>query len=209
MPNDFSAEDLDAETQWLTLTCQAADQLGIPAVRIDVLPHREMSEDQLIDNCTRAITTALEQSESVHLGMENHGRVSNRPEFIEKLFGRVGDRRMGLTLDTGNFYWFGHPLEKVYQIMETYADRVYHTHVKNIAYPEELRGVQREVGYEYGRYVCPVPDGDVDHARVVSILREAGYDHDLALEDESLGRHPEEERPDVLRRDVEHLKSLV
>ena len=209
MGNDFAAEDLKAETEWLAITCEAAEEIGVPAVRIDCLPHREMDDELFMARAVGAIQSALNATSRVDLGMENHGHVSNRPEFIDDLFGRVGDRRMGLTLDTGNFYWFGHPLDKVYEIMETFADRVYHTHVKNISYPQELRQVQREVGYKYGEYVCPIYDGDIDHARVAGILKAAGYDRDLSIEDEGIGKFGEDERKVVMQKNVDHLKACI
>jgi len=72
-----------------------------------------------------------------------------------------------------------------------------------------LREQQRPIGYEYGRYVCPIPDGDIDHRVVVGILRDAGYDGDLCIEDESLGKFAPDERWRVLQRDAEHLKALI
>jgi len=145
----------------------------------------------------------------VRIGVENHGRTSNRPELLDKVFAAAGDTRFGLTLDSGNFYWYGHPLDRVYEIMERYADRVCHTHIKNIAYPEQIRDVQREVGHNYGEYVCPIYEGDIDHRRVVRILRAAGYEGALCVEDESLGKFSPHERPEVLKKDVEHLKAFL
>ena len=206
---DFAAEDLKAETDWLVTACEAAEEMGLPAVRVDCLPHREMDGKKFEDRCVGAIRTALKATSRVKLGMENHGHVSNRPEFIEKMLGRVGDGRMGLTLDTGNLYWFGHPLEHVYEIMERFADRVCHTHVKNISFPAELRNVRREIGLGYAEYACPVYEGDVDHRRVVRILKAGGYDGDLSLEDESLGKFSPQEQKENLRKSVEHLKSCL
>ena len=48
------------------------------------------------------------EATGVGLGIENHGKTTNNPEFTGPLFDRVGSDRLGLTLDTGNFYWFGH-----------------------------------------------------------------------------------------------------
>jgi len=156
----------------------------------------------------RKILAATEGS-GVALAVENHGRVSNRPEFLDRIFADVGSPRMGLTLDTGNFYWFGHPLESVYGIMERYAGRVRHTHVKNIAYPPETRAQTREIGWRYGDFCCPLEQGDLDHARVARILKAGGYAGALALEDESIGKAPEAERLEVLRRDIAHLQACA
>jgi len=211
MANSFGAEDFDAEVDWLIATCRAAEEMGVPAIRIDVVPHGEVSEDAVIERSAEAIRSALAASSKVRLGMENHGTLSNRPDFIDKLLDRVGDRRMGLTLDTGNFYWYGHPLQTCYEIMERYADRVCHTHVKNISFPKELREVQREVGLKYHEYACPIYKGDIDHRRVADILKAAGYEWDFCIEDESIlmQEMSDEDRKRELHENVKHLKACV
>ena len=118
--------------------------------------------------------------------VENHGTTTNDPVFLNALFEKVGSKRLGLTLDTGNFYWFGHPLSKVYELYETFAPRVFHTHCKSIRYPAAEREKQRPMGWKYDQYTCPLGEGDIDFARVAAILHKAGYHNDLCIEDESL-----------------------
>jgi sugar phosphate isomerase/epimerase len=210
MGNDFSSADLEGEINALVKTAQAAEAMGIPAVRIDMLPHtRGVDPEVFIKNCVAAVKRTLKETSKVKLAVENHGNTSNRPEFLERVFGDTGDMRFGLTLDTGNFYWYGHPLDDVYKIMEHYASRVYHTHCKNISYPQEIRNTKREMGYKYGEYVAPIYEGDVDHKKVVAILRKAGYRGSMCIEDESLGKFQGEQRKQVLVKDAEYLKSLV
>jgi sugar phosphate isomerase/epimerase len=124
------------------------------------------------------------------------------------LFERVGSPRLGLTLDVGNFYWFGHPLSKLYKIVEKFAPRVFHTHCKSIAFPAGQREQQRPVGWEFGRYTCPLYAGDIDYGRVVEILKKAGYANDLCVEDESLSHFPNAEHAGILQREIEYLKKL-
>jgi sugar phosphate isomerase/epimerase len=120
----------------------------------------------------------------------------------------VGSNRLGLTLDTGNFYWFGHPLSKVYELYEAFAPRVFHTHCKSIKFPPSERQKQRPVGWEYGKYACPIYEGDIDFRRVLKTLIAAGYTGDLCVEDESLGRFPAAERGKILAKEVRYLKDL-
>ncbi len=210
MANDFSSDDLEGETEALVTICRAAEAMGIRAVRIDLVCRSEgMAEEEFIGRCAGAIRRALGVTTGVLLGVENHGRTSNRPEFLDQVFGAVGDDRFGLTLDTGNFYWYGYPLDEVYAIMERYATRIHHTHIKNISYPPETRGVQREIGWEYREYVCPIYEGDIDHGRAVAILRAAGYDGPLTIEDESMGHYSREEKPAILKKDADYLRSLI
>ena len=210
MNNNFSSDDLQGEIETLVATCEAAEAMGVPAVRVDMILRKEgMSEDEFVRRCADGVRSGLAASSSVRIAVENHGNTTNRPEFMDKVIEATGDDRFGLTLDSGNFYWYGHPLDKVYEFMEKYAHRVYHTHFKNISFPEELRNVQREIGYKYGEYVCPIYEGDVDHTRVVSILKAAGYDGSLTVEDESQGKLPVEEWRVILAKDVEYVRSLA
>lgn len=213
MANNFGSEDLDGEIGWVTAAIKAASALGIPVVRIDAIMHGE--RDIPLEKNVRVFADAMlevldaTQDCDVDMGIENHGFQGNNPDFLDLVLGKVGSPRLGVTIDTGNFYWRGHPLSRVYQIIEHLAPHCKHTHAKNIAYPPEKREIEREIGWEYLAYVSPLPDGDVDHRRVVGILRSAGYDRDLCLEDESLGRWTPEERIAVLRRDADFFREIL
>jgi len=210
MGNDFAGEEFEQEVDALVRTCEAAERLGVPAVRVDMVLRGEgRNEGWFVRRCKEAVRTALAATSRVCIGVENHGLTSNNPEFLDRLFDEVDEARFGLTLDTGNFYWYGHPLEAVYGLVERYSGRVCHTHLKNISYPEELREVQRGADRCYAEHVCPIYCGDIDYGRVVSILRGAGYEGDLTVEDESLGKYPPAEQARVLEKDVEYLKGLL
>lgn len=213
LANDFGKPDAEEQEAWMTQAVKVASQLGVPAVRVDAVISGwdalgvNGAARLFADHIQRVLD--LTDDTDVRLGIENHGSLGNRPEFLRAVLDAVSSPRLGLTLDTGNFYWFGHPLSRVYDIQRQFASSVKHTHVKNIRYPEDLRERQRPIGYEYGKFVCPIPDGDIDHAVVVDILRQGGYDGDLCIEDESLGKFAVEERRQILKRDAEHLKALV
>ncbi len=209
MHNQFDKRP-DAEVEWITKAARAAKALGVPALRIDVVPQKS-GREAFLKLAVETLKKAVQATETtgVGLGIENHGNTTNAPEFLKALFDGVGSKRLGLTLDTGNFYWFGHPLSKIYEYFEALAPRVFHTHCKSIRYPEAEREKKRPMGWEYGKYCCPIDEGDVDFKRLVSILRKAGYANDLCVEDESLGRFPAAERKAVLAREVAFLKALL
>ena len=213
MSNNFASDDLDGEIAWTVAAIKAADELGVPAVRIDAHMHGE-GEGEVARNIgifTAAMGRILKATpdSNVDMGIENHGYQGNRPDFLDAVLGSVGSPRLGLTIDTGNFYWFGHPLSRVYEIIEHFAPVCKHTHAKNISYPPEMRETQREVGWQYGEHVTTLWEGDVDHKRVADILKAGGYDRSLCLEDEALGRWQGDERRAVIKRDVEYMKAVV
>jgi sugar phosphate isomerase/epimerase len=199
----------DFEVQWCSKAARAAKALGVKAIRIDVAPEKLAAAD-FLGFAVKTLKRLIEATDDtgVAFAIENHGGTTNNPEFLKPLFDRVGSKRLGLTLDTGNFYWWGHPLAKVYELYEAFAPRVCHTHCKSIKFPEQQREKQRPMGWEYGKYTCPIYEGDIDFRRVVKILLGAGYANDLCVEDESLGRFPTGERGAILAKEIRYLKDL-
>lgn len=209
---DFSSDDPDAQISWAKRAVEAAQELGAPVVRIDTATrNKELSVAQVRDNFVRCIKQVLQDTVSteVDLGIENHGHLSNDPQFLDEVFAAVNDHRLGMTLDVGNFYWYGHPLSELYPILERFAPRAKHTHIKNINYPQEIVETRRAVGYEYGQYSAPLDEGNIDMKRVVEILRNAGYNRSLCIEDESLSKVALEERPVIMRRNVQSLRAAL
>jgi sugar phosphate isomerase/epimerase len=213
LANNFNAPDVGAEVDWVRRGAEAAQALGIPALRIDSIMRgeRDMSLEERLTRFTAAMREVIPATErsGVALGIENHGVCGNDPAFLAGVLDAFDNPRLGLTLDTGNFYWHGNPLSELYRIYERFAPRVKHTHVKSIRYPAEVRETRREIGYKYGEYASPLDEGDIDLARVVGLLRRAGFAGDLTIENESLGRYPAGDRSAILRRDAEHLRRLL
>jgi sugar phosphate isomerase/epimerase len=211
--NNFGAQDPEPEIAWCVDAVRAAEALGAPAIRADTIMRTEPAEDRdaRIRRYVAAMREVLRRTEgiAVGIGMENHGAQGNDPEFLAGVLDALPDPRLGLTLDTGNFYWSGQPLSELYRIYARFAPRVRHTHVKSIAYPPEERERRRETGWKYGEYASPLAKGDIDFARVVQILRDAGYDGSLTIENESFGRFPPAERPGVLISDAAFLRQLI
>jgi sugar phosphate isomerase/epimerase len=211
---DFSVDEFEDKVKWVARALELADILEMPVIRIDsaMSRERELDFDTRVNLFAKGLGAALERTagSKVAMGIENHGFQGNNLAFQLNVYKAVGSDRLGSTMDTGNFYWRGYPLSEVYGILRILAPYVKHSHLKNIKYPPETREVTREAGWEYGRFVCPLDEGDIDHGKVVRMLAEAGYDGDLCIEDESLGHYPSgPERIAVLQRDVAHVKELL
>ncbi len=200
---------LAEELAWTKKLVAAAVSLDVPVIRIDVVPRRTPAEEFLpfaIKACTKLCE--IVEGTRINYGIENHGSITNDPEFLRQLFDGVASPHLGLTLDTANFYWYGHPLNKLYEIFEQFAPRVFHTHCKSIRYPDDKKNVRRPMGFKYEEYACPIYEGDIDFGKVVAILRKANYRGDLCLENESLGKYPESQRADVLKKEIALLRRL-
>ncbi len=211
--NDFGRADLQAEIDWVVNACKVGAALDVEAVRINSImkPRQTLSEAQYAQTTASAIKAILDQTAGLTtcLALENHGVVGNKRELIRDLLATVGSDRLGLTLDTGNFYWFGYPLDEVYAIIEEFAGYVKHTHLKNVSYAVPDRQKRREPGAGWPDTAATIYAGDIDHKQVCTILRTAGYDGDLTIEDESLGGFPKQRWLEVIRKDIEYVNSLL
>jgi sugar phosphate isomerase/epimerase len=203
-------EALVREVDWTSRVADAAERLGVSAIRIDVVPHT-LPADQFLPFAIKACRQlcATVRGRPIRFGVENHGRFTNDPDLLGKLFDGVNSDQLGLTLDVMNFYWFGHPLDEVYNLCAKFASRACHTHCKNLNYPSDKRNVRRPVGWEYEKYAAPLDEGDIDYKKVTAILRQAGYRGDLCLENECLGRFPKDQHVAILRRELAALRALA
>ncbi len=213
LENDFSSENLEEELNYIKKATQLADEIGVEVIRIN--SHMQIMGEKPIEEYAEHFVKIMKsllretRGSSVAYAVENHGYVSNDERFLDHAFKEVNDERIGLTLDTGNFYWYGYPLSKVHELIEKYAKLVKHTHLKNLKYPEARREKQRRPGIDFPQVAVPLYEGDIDLKRVVQVLRKAGYAGDLTIEDESLGKYGREERKTVLKKDVEFIKKLI
>ena len=164
-----------------------------------------------IEAYASAVCRVLEATGDVAapLAIENHGVQGNDPEWLQGVLDAVASPRLGVTLDTANFYWAGLPLDEVYAAIEQFAPHVKLTHCKNICFEADRRNARRQAGWGYGEHVCPLPDGDLDHFRIARVLWEAGFRGGLVIEDESLGKFEGDERRRQLRRDADHLAQVA
>lgn len=209
---DFSGDHAEQHVDWAVRVVRAAAALGVSVVRIDPWTvKRELPPPIVLENFIRRAGAVLERTadSGVDLGIENHGHLFNDPEMVDAVLAALPGPRFGLTLDTGNFYWWGLPASDVYGLVERYAPRTKHTHIKNICYPPELAERRREVGFEYKQYCGPLGSGNLELKRIVELLRRGGYQRDLCIEDESLFKVPEADRLSVLRQDVDALREAT
>ncbi len=214
LANNFGAEDTEGELDYVISAVRAGAQLGMKAVRIDAIMHDSRDWDlpkrtQFFSECMAKVLDATSDLESVHMGIENHGHLGNQPEFLDSILSKVNSPRVGVTIDTANFYWFGHPLSKVHEIISHFAPRAKHTHAKNINFPADKREIQREIGWEYGKYASSLREGDIDVKWLVKTLADAGYTGDLCIENESLGRYDQAKQKSYLKDDADYLKEIL
>ena len=76
--------DMEREVDFTLKVAAAAKELGVPAVRIDVAPH-EMKDEAEFFKLAVGVGRRLVKGtagEKVRFGVENHGRLTNKVEFL-------------------------------------------------------------------------------------------------------------------------------
>jgi sugar phosphate isomerase/epimerase len=196
--------------RWLTAVAKVAEQLKVPVIMMPLIA-RGIEDEEFIQRAREYVgpLQAVAVQTSVQLTIENLGHYLNRQEILDPILKSFDTKRVGLTLDICNMYWFGHPLPKIYELAEHFAPYVRYVHVKNVKYPEDQKQNQRPEGWEYSKYAEPVRMGDLDFKRIVGFYYHAGYRGDLTLEDDSLGKFRMPELREVHQQDVQYLRQII
>jgi sugar phosphate isomerase/epimerase len=182
---DFAQEDdraLENEIEGFIGYCRRAERLGIPIVRAfagDVKTgHALVDFEGRIIGAFGELMRRLEGIK-VRVGIENHGRLANDGMFLRKLIETVASPKLGMTIDTGNFYWAGHPPQRVDTFIQLLAPYTVSLHIKDVAYRD-------------GRPVfVPAGRGVVDLPRLFTLLEGHGYDGPVVSEYEGEGPYDE------------------
>lgn len=171
------AADRTKAMELTTVLVQRAAWLGAPAVlvvpgcvgeRMDARPRTTYA--QALVHAASALTELASTAEQhgVFLAIEN---VCNKfllsPVEMRELLDRVNSAWVGAYLDVGNAMAFGYPQDWI----ETLGPRIVRVHVKDF---------RLDAG-ETGGF-CPLGEGDVDWAAVMTALRRIGYDGPLTYE---------------------------
>lgn len=205
--NDFGSENVKSEIEYVRRGVEVAKRLKVKVVRVNAVmrPKPSWTLEDMHDITVSSLKSVLDTNSGVWLAVENHGVVSNRREFLRSLFKRTKGLPIGLTLDTCNFYWYGYPLNEVYEIYEEFAKHVKHTHIKNAASigPKDSYRGHGSVKMK------PLYEGDIDLNRAIRILWENGYEHDLTIEDESLSNYSIKERRKIVLKDIQFLERII
>ena len=172
--NDFlqaDPADFEAQIERYRYVCQIIPATGTDIVRSDGGGNRndQVPEDQwdaMMLEAFKRCADFLEQY-NVRIALDNHGVSTNDGDWQLSLIERVGSDRLGVNLDTMNYRWYGHSLEKIDHFYEILAPHVFHTHMKD-GTCDQPRG---------GNYKgAALGEGEIHLDHVLSCLRKVGYD---------------------------------
>jgi sugar phosphate isomerase/epimerase len=184
--NDFCLPDGDARQKQLAECREWIDYaaiMGAPAIRIFAgkVPKGD-AEDAAIERCAAGINESLKYAatKGVFLALENHGGITSTPQQMMKIIGKIDSSPwFGVNFDSGNF-----------QTADPYYD------LEQIAPYAVNAQIKASIA----------PDGKkqpADLARIVNILKGAGYRGFVALE------YEEQESPfEAIPKILEQLRPL-
>ncbi len=169
--NDFLQADpaaLAAQIERYRYVCQIIPHVGTDIVRSDGGWNRDdqVPEDQWDSMMLEAFKRCADFLEEldVRIALDNHGLSTNDGDWQLSLIERVGSDRLGVNLDTMNYRWYGHDLERIDRFYEILAPHVFHTHMKDgTGSRQNYKGAALGAGEIH-----------LDHA--VKCLVDAGYD---------------------------------
>ncbi len=174
-------------------------------------PKESISDEAIVRHAITVLKELVAQGKKhgVAIGIENLQHYWNRPDYLRPVLEAFSPDEFNICLDPTNLYWYGFPRSQVYEFVKEYIPRTKHFHAKNVAHPKEKIEVMRPRGWEYGKNSVPVAEGDLDFKAILTQLHQAGYRGYVSIEDDSLGHFPKENRAEILRQDVKHLRGII
>ncbi len=168
--NDFVVLDEDAvqaQVKRMEKIASVVPLVGCSIIRTeggspkDSVPEERWAE--AIAGCLARCVDAAEKHD-IYYAVDNHGLATNDADRQVEIFERVGSKRVGANVDTMNYRWFGHSLEKIDHFYEIIAPYALHTHLKDgFGSRGEYRGEA-------------LGEGEIHLKYAIECIKNAGYD---------------------------------
>jgi sugar phosphate isomerase/epimerase len=183
---------------YLTQAIRWAADLGAPVVNTDEGPMGDWIEDDEeafnIMRYTLKRVLPVAERHGIYIGIEPHQIYTSKLDTYLRILDLVPSPMLGANFDTGNAFLAGSdPIE----FLDAIADRLVHFHAKDISIEQEAADRGKVTGTPVG---CACGDGVIDWAKVVAVLREAGFDGVMSVE---CGTEEQGERS------IAHLKEVL
>ncbi|MCY3736191.1 MAG: sugar phosphate isomerase/epimerase [Gemmatimonadaceae bacterium] len=168
--NDFiqaDRDDFEAQIRRYRRVCEIIPKAGTDIVRSDggwdrggQVPQERW--DGMMLEAFQRCAEFLEELD-VRIALDNHGVSTNDGDWQLHLIERVGSDRLGVNLDTMNYRWFGHDLDRIDHFYEILAPHTFHTHIKDgTGSRSEYKG-------------AALGEGEIHLDHAIECLRGAGY----------------------------------
>ena len=179
----------------------------------------DISDEQYAHLVSRELNEVLDHTADIGLeiALENHGAgdraLGVKEEFLRMILKQTNSDRLGLTLDTGCFYWY-YPLDEYYKVTGHFLPYVKNVHLKNQTFPAEQRH-KLKAGVPLAEAHDTLYDGDIDLRRVIDMLKGVGYDGALCIEDHSFHKIAQSkgegrsEMRRIIQKDLDFIRDIL
>jgi sugar phosphate isomerase/epimerase len=163
-----------------------------------------MSDADAMESMKHSYGQIIEVAEAYEMiiNIEVHGYFTTRPDMMEKMLAFCDSPYLRMNMDTGNTYIAG---QDPVAFCERFKNKVAHVHVKDVSesLAAAVRGEQTGIAVSY----CAIGDGvnAENIKKVLTILRDIGYDGVLSMECEGAGGPMIEKSLAWLRRSLREL----
>lgn len=145
-----------------------------------------LSDKQAMEMMKRSYGQIIEVAEAyeININIEVHGYFTTNPDRVAQMLEFCDSPYLGMNLDTGNTFIAG---QDPVAFCDRFKDRINHVHVKDVSrsLAEAVRGNATGIAVSH----CAIGDGvNGDNIkRVLTILRDNGFQNPLSMECEGSG----------------------
>ena len=164
-----------------------------------------LSDDEAMETMKRSYGQIIEvaQAYEMTINIEVHGYFTTNPDMMEKMLAFCDSPYLRMNMDTGNTFIAG---QNPVAFCDRFRKKVNHVHVKDVSksLAAAVRGEQTGIAVSN----CAIGDGvNAENIRkVLTILRDIGYDGVLSMECEGAGGPMIEKSLAWLRRTLRELR---
>jgi sugar phosphate isomerase/epimerase len=184
-------------TEYLKQAVRFAAECSAPVVNTDEGPKQPWTtedEDYVLIKYVLKEVAAVAEPRGILIGLEPHQQYSRTPDGLDRIWGLVRSKAIGINFDTGNSYLAG---QDPYAWLERVCDRLVHVHAKDISVTQSKAERGKVTGTAVG---CACGDGVIDWKRVIALCRKAPRDLVLSVECGTV---------EQAERSLKHLRSLL
>lgn len=176
-----------AELERIKKQVLVAKEMGCPLMRHDVcwaLGNKCPSFDLMLPKIAKNVRIIADfaQQHGVRTCSENHGRIAQDSDRMERLFNAVNHPNYGLLIDMGNFNGVDDPHVTAVSRLAPYA---FHLHAKDVIKYRTEQIAGEGTGFTRGGYqsrATIIGQGNVPVKQCLRIMRRIGYDGYVAVE---------------------------
>lgn len=178
----------ESEVERLKKYIEVTAALGAPYFHSTIIPFLDMSKvppvESVMGTVVERVKIMCDHADKYGVGIvyEPQGMIFNGMDGMKMLFDAVGDQ-VALLHDVGNVYFVD---EKPYDMAREMAPIIKHVHLKDYVYRTDKPADNMVDCYTSrgGNFIhsAKVGTGDIDFAKIFTILKDAGYTGKFSIE---------------------------